>query len=256
MLLAIYNGEHLSRSPPGRHRLSLSSAVVLISLPGGGSNPSGGGSDRHDRTAAGRALRLGLRRFLRLYRPRYGGRRAVVAVAVVRTVGVAMVVMAGLHVPAAADARRSVTSTRVGAARDRTAAQLAGQPKSVDRPSSSPALGDLGGNAFFVTARHADAVQRRGRAGVALSGHHDVLAVVLLRERLPWPSVAGVALATLSVTLLRTPSAASPGAVRYVLAGRVEHALDFPAATVSLANLVARLVERRRSLRSPAVARS
>jgi drug/metabolite transporter (DMT)-like permease len=64
-------------------------------------------------------------------------------------------------------------------------------------------IGDLGGNTFFVLARQNDAFA----VAVVLSSLYPVvttvLAALLLRERLrPW-QLAGVALATLSVPLLR-----------------------------------------------------
>lgn len=64
-------------------------------------------------------------------------------------------------------------------------------------------LGDLGGNAFFVLARHTDAFS----VAVVLSSLYPVvttvLAALLLHERLRPIQLAGVALATLSVPLLR-----------------------------------------------------
>jgi len=64
-------------------------------------------------------------------------------------------------------------------------------------------LGDLGGNAFFVLARHADVFS----VAVVLSSLYPVvttvLAALLLHERLRPIQLAGVALATLSVPLLR-----------------------------------------------------
>ena len=64
-------------------------------------------------------------------------------------------------------------------------------------------LGDLGGNVFFVLARAADSFA----VAVVLSSLYPVvttlLAAVLLRERLRPVQLLGVALATLSVPLLR-----------------------------------------------------
>ena len=64
-------------------------------------------------------------------------------------------------------------------------------------------LGDLGGNAFFVLARGADAFS----VAVVLSSLYPVvttiLAVILLRERLSPVQLAGAVLATLSIPLLR-----------------------------------------------------
>ena len=63
--------------------------------------------------------------------------------------------------------------------------------------------GDLGGNVFFVLARHADALS----VAVVLSSLYPVvttvLATLILRERLRAIQVLGVVLATLSVLLLR-----------------------------------------------------
>lgn len=64
-------------------------------------------------------------------------------------------------------------------------------------------LGDMGGNAFFVLARHADTLS----VAVVLSSLYPivtvVLAALLLRERMRPAQLAGVALATASVPLLR-----------------------------------------------------
>jgi drug/metabolite transporter (DMT)-like permease len=64
------------------------------------------------------------------------------------------------------------------------------------------AVGDLGGNVFFVLAQHADLFS----VAVVLASLYPVvttiLAVVLLHERLRPVQVVGVALATLSVVLL------------------------------------------------------
>ncbi len=63
--------------------------------------------------------------------------------------------------------------------------------------------GDMGGNAFFVLARGADALS----VAVVLSSLYPIvttlLAAVFLRERLRPLQIAGVVLATLSVPLLR-----------------------------------------------------
>jgi drug/metabolite transporter (DMT)-like permease len=64
-------------------------------------------------------------------------------------------------------------------------------------------LGDLGGNAFFILAKHADAFS----VAVVLSSLYPIvttiLAAVFLRERLRPVQMLGVALATGSVPLLR-----------------------------------------------------
>jgi len=64
-------------------------------------------------------------------------------------------------------------------------------------------LGDLGGNAFFILSKHADAFA----VAVVLSSLYPVvttiLAALLLRERLRPVQILGVALATASVPLLR-----------------------------------------------------
>jgi drug/metabolite transporter (DMT)-like permease len=64
-------------------------------------------------------------------------------------------------------------------------------------------IGDMGGNGFFVLARHADAFS----IAVVLSSLYPVvttvLAALLLHERLSRAQLLGVALATLSVPLLR-----------------------------------------------------
>jgi drug/metabolite transporter (DMT)-like permease len=64
-------------------------------------------------------------------------------------------------------------------------------------------LGDLGGNAFFVLAKHADAFS----VAVILSSLYPVITTILARmvlhERLRRLQLLGVALATISVPLLR-----------------------------------------------------
>lgn len=64
-------------------------------------------------------------------------------------------------------------------------------------------LGDLGGNAFFILAKHADAFA----VAVVLSSLYPIvttiLAAVFLRERLRPAQILGVAMATASVPLLR-----------------------------------------------------
>ena len=64
-------------------------------------------------------------------------------------------------------------------------------------------VGDMGGNAFFLLAREADAFS----VAVVLSSLYPVvttvLATLILRERLRPMQVLGVALAALSIPLLR-----------------------------------------------------
>jgi drug/metabolite transporter (DMT)-like permease len=64
-------------------------------------------------------------------------------------------------------------------------------------------FGDLGGNAFFVLAQHADVFS----VAVVLSSLYPVvttvLAAIFLHERLSRAQIGGIVLATLSVPLLR-----------------------------------------------------
>ena len=202
VLLAIYGGEHVSFGRLTGIVLALV-AVVLISLPGGETSPTERRKVRLEVAELPLVLLAGLGFagfFVFIGRASADG-GVFWPLTVVRTVGVALVVfglvfalLRGREMPL-----RERMGLVLGVARLRT------------WPSSRFALvgtfviggvGDLGGNVFFVLARHADLFS----VAVVLSSLYPVittvLAVLLLRERLRPQQVAGVVLATLSVVLL------------------------------------------------------
>lgn len=202
VLLAIYNGEHVSLARLAGIGLALV-AVVLISVPGGERSSS-------ERRAVGIDLAdlplvllsgLGFAGFFIFIERATVGGALWWPLTVVRTVGVAMVVVGFGY---------AVTRARGVSLRERAAAVL-GVQRLRTWPFSRVALvatfvlagvGDLGGNVFFVLARHADAFS----VAVVLSSLYPVITVVLaallLRERLRPTQIGGVILATLSVALL------------------------------------------------------
>lgn len=202
VLIAIYNGEHVSTFRSAGIILALV-AVVLISLPGGESSP-----------AEQRRVRLEVRELPVVILSGLGFAGFFVFIGhatvdggvlwplvVVRTVGVAMVLMGFtfllLRMPAAP--LRARVSTLLGISRLRS---WPGSRLALIAVFVIAGLGDLGGNVFFVLARHADLVS----VAVVLASLYPVvttiLAVLLLRERLRGLQIAGVAMATLSVGLL------------------------------------------------------
>ena len=202
VLLAIYNGEHLSNYRLTGIILALV-AVVLISLPGGESSTSEKRRVGIDMTELPIVVLagLGFAGFFVFIDQATADGGVLLPLAVVRTVGVAMVLVGFtfllLRMPAAPLRQR--------------ASELLGIPRLRSWPGSRKALfgvlliaglGDLGGNFFFITAQHADLFS----VAVVLVSLYPVittiLAVVLLRERLRGLQVAGVALATLGVILL------------------------------------------------------
>ena len=202
VLLAILGGEHVSLSRLAGIALALV-AVVLISLPGGETSPTERRKVRLEIAELPLVLLAGLGFagfFVFIGRASADG-GVFWPLTVVRTMGVALV-MVGL---AFVLLRRRETPLRerigvaLGVARLRTwpAGRLALVATFV-----LGGVGDLGGNVFFVLARHADLFS----VAVVLSSLYPVittvLAVLLLRERLRPQQVAGVALATLSVVLL------------------------------------------------------
>ena len=202
VMLAIYNGEHVSLARLAGIGLALL-AVVFISLPGGEASPTERRKVRIDLGDLPLVVLsgLGFAGFFVFieHATRDGG--VFWPLAVVRTVGVTMVV-AGFAF--------GMTRGRARSPRERVA-ELLGVARLRMWPSSRLALaatfvlagaGDLGGNVFFVLARHADLFS----VAVVLSSLYPVittvLAVLLLHERLRPLQVGGVALAALSVVLL------------------------------------------------------
>lgn len=203
VLLAIYNGEQVSLARLCGIGLALV-AVVLISLPPGGRSSSerravrGGLADLPLVVLSGLCF-AGF--FIFIERASADG-GLWWPLTVVRTVGVAMVVIGFGY---------AIARSRTGALRER-AADVLGVGRLKTWPYGRIALvatfvvagvGDLGGNAFFVLARHADAFS----VAVVLASLYPiittVLAALLLHERLRPVQIGGVILATLSVVLLR-----------------------------------------------------
>jgi drug/metabolite transporter (DMT)-like permease len=204
VLLAILGGEPTPLARLGGIALALL-AVVLISLP----------ARAADSTAEQRAMNIDLRELPIVVLAGLGFAGFFIGIDRASASGAiwwpqAMVRVAGLTLVVGAIA---VAMARLGALSwRRRVADVLG----VDRLRASgrslasvvplfalAGAGDLGGNAFFVLARHADAFA----VAVVLSSLYPivttVLAAVLLRERLRPVQVAGLALAALSVPLLR-----------------------------------------------------
>lgn len=202
VLLAIYNGEHVSTFRLIGIVLALI-AVVLISLPGGEASPA-------ERRRVGLDLRelplvvlagLGFAGFFVFIGQATAGGGVLFPLAMVRTAGVALVLVGFAYLLT----RPRKTSIRV------RASELLGLHRLRSWPGGRPTLlatfafagvGDLGGNLFFVVAQQADLFS----VAVVLSSLYPVittiLAVLLLHERLRPVQITGVALATLSVVLL------------------------------------------------------
>ena len=202
VLLAIYNGEHVSTFRLGGIILALV-AVVLISLPAGESSVAGQRRVRLDLRELPVVVLSGLGFagfFVFIGHATVDG-GVLWPITVVRLVGVAMVSIGFVFL---------LVRMREGSMRAR-ASDLLGIHRLRSWPGSRLALiavfviaglGDLGGNFFFVTAQHADLFS----VAVVLSSLYPVvttiLAVLLLHERLRGMQIVGVALATLSVVLL------------------------------------------------------
>jgi drug/metabolite transporter (DMT)-like permease len=203
VLLAIYNGEQVSLTRLAGIGLALV-AVVLISLPTRQEDASERRAVRIDMADLPLVVLSGLGFagfFIFIERASVGG-ALWWPLTIVRIVGVAMV---------ATGFGYTLARARAASLRERAAAVL-GFARLKTWPFGRLALlatfvlagiGDLGGNAFFVLARHADAFS----VAVVLSSLYPVITVVLaallLRERLRPTQIAGVILATLSVALLR-----------------------------------------------------
>jgi drug/metabolite transporter (DMT)-like permease len=202
VLLAIYNGEHVSLARLAGIGLALV-AVVLISLPGGEQSAA---EKRRVRLDLGELpivilSGLGFAGFFVFIGHATVAGGVIWPLAAVRTVGVSLVLIGFLFL---------LIRRPSGSVRER-ASQLMGLAHMRAWPGGRAALlgvfavagiGDLGGNVFFVMAQHADLFS----VAVVLSSLYPVvttvLAVILLRERLRPLQVGGVALATLSVVLL------------------------------------------------------
>lgn len=203
VLVAIFNGESVDATRLLGICFALT-AVVLISLPGRGANAGDQRSFRADIAELPIVVLAGLG-FAGFF---IGIDRATAAGAmwwpltIVRVCGIALAV---LFLVVALWRRRD------GSLRHRVAHVLG-----VDRFRDSgrtligalplfllAGAGDMGGNVFFVLARQTDALS----VAVVLSSLYPVvttlLAALLLRERLRPLQLAGVALATFSVPLLR-----------------------------------------------------
>ena len=203
VLLAIYGGEHVSVTRLGGIAIALA-AVVLISLPGGETT---GGEQRRRRIDLGDLplvvlSGLGFAGFF-IFIDRATANDAIWwPMLMVRTVGTTFVALA--FVAALATTAQPGLGARtvhlLGLRRLRGRALKGPQLFAV---FAAAGLGDLGGNAFFVLSKHADAFA----VAVVLSSLYPVvttiLAALLLRERLRPLQLVGVALATLSVPLLR-----------------------------------------------------
>ncbi len=203
VLLAVYNGELVSLARLGGIGLALA-AVVLISLPAGEKTADERRRLRLDFADLPLVILsgLGFAGFFVFIGHASAGGGLWWPLAVVRTTGMAMLAVGFGYL--LLRARPAPWRERLG--------HVMGTPHVHRWPFSRLALvatfllagvGDLGGNAFFVLAQHADAFS----VAVVLSSLYPVtttvLAVLLLRERLRAFQVVGVVLATLSVALLR-----------------------------------------------------
>lgn len=202
VLLAIYNGEHVSVARLAGIGLALV-AVVLISLPGGEQSSEEKRKVRLDLGELPIVILSGLGFagfFVFIGHATVDG-GVIWPLVAVRAVGISFVLI-GLIV--------LIARMRSGSVRGRAAA-LMGVARMRAWPGGRASLlgvfalagvGDLGGNVFFVMAQHADLFS----VAVVLSSLYPVittvLAVILLRERLRPLQVVGVVLATLSVVLL------------------------------------------------------
>ena len=207
VLLAIYNGEQVSPIRLAGIGLALL-AVVLISLPGGEASSGERRQVRLDLRDLPLVVLSGLGFagfFIFIDRASAGG-ALWWPLTVVRIVGIALVVL-GLGY--------AVLRARPASLRGRVA-DLLGVARLRTWPFGRVALvatfvvagvGDLGGNAFFVLARHADDALLS--VSVVLSSLYPVittvLAALLLHERLRALQIVGVILATVSVALLSSP---------------------------------------------------
>lgn len=203
VLVAIVGGESVSPGRFGGIALALL-AVVLISLPAGGKTEDERRLVAIDLRELPVAVAAGLGFagfFLLIDRASVSGALWWPLV-VIRVVGVAIVIaiLVALVARAVGPSMRSRVKSVLGIARIRAD----GRGLAAVLPLFIvTGVGDMGGNAFFVLAREADALS----VAVVLSSLYPVvttiLAAIFLHERLGPVQLAGVALATISVPLLR-----------------------------------------------------
>ena len=203
VLVAIAGGEQVSLVRLGGIVIALL-AVVMISLPGGERNEGERGLVAIDLRELPLAIAAGLGFagfFIALDRASASG-ALWWPVVVVRIVGVAIVV--GIFIALMARAAGPTMRSRAGTVLGLQRLRASGRSVAATLPLFVvTGVGDMGGNAFFVLARDADAFS----VAVVLSSLYPVVTTVLaalyLHERLRRVQIAGVALATLSVPLLR-----------------------------------------------------
>jgi drug/metabolite transporter (DMT)-like permease len=205
VLLAIVGGEATPLARIAGITLALL-AVVLISLP----------ARSADSTAEQRAMNIDLRELPVVLLAGLGFAGFFIGIDRSASSGAlwwpqAMVRVAGISLVLGAIVLASARQRSGGSWRKRAAAVLGVERFRASGRSRASVLplfvfagaGDLGGNAFFVLARHADAFA----VAVVLSSLYPivttVLATLVLRERLRPVQLAGVALAALSVPLLK-----------------------------------------------------
>ena len=203
VLVAIAGGEAVSLVRLAGIVLALL-AVVLISLPTGGRTEA-------ERRAIAVDLRdlplaiaagLGFAGFFIGIDRASAGNAMWWPLVIVRLVGVAVVVGAFL-VLVVRNAGATLRS-RIGSVLGLDRLRASGRSLAATLPLFAvTGIGDMGGNTFFVLAREADAFS----VAVVLSSLYPivttVLAAIFLRERLSRIQLAGVALAAVSVPLLR-----------------------------------------------------
>jgi drug/metabolite transporter (DMT)-like permease len=203
VLVAIYGGEHISTARLVGIAAALA-AVIFISLPGGEKTNA---EQRRRRIDVGELplvvmSGLGFAGFFILIDRATSEGAAWWPLTVVRSVGSTLVLAAAvvllLRGPGTTLRERAVHMLGLRRLRGRQAGGVG-----LLSLFLVAGIGDLGGNVFFVLAKYADAFS----VAVVLSSLYPVvtalLAALLLRERLRPLQVLGVALATLSVPLLR-----------------------------------------------------
>lgn len=202
VMLAIYNGEHASVYRLTGIGLALV-AVVLISLPGRAGSSTERRQPRIDLAELPLVVLsgLGFAAFFVLIGKATTDGGVLWPLIVVRSVGIVLVLIGFAYLmkrSRGASLRERVTHL-LGVSRLRT---WPGGRLALVAIFLFAGLGDLGGNLFFVIARHADLFS----VAVVLSSLYPVvttiLAVLVLHERLRGLQIAGVAMATLSVVLL------------------------------------------------------
>jgi drug/metabolite transporter (DMT)-like permease len=202
VLLAIYNGEHVSLARLAGIGLALV-AVVLISLPGGEQSSEEKRKVRLDLGELPIVILSGLGFagfFIFIGHATVDG-GVIWPLAAVRAVGATLVLIGFIVLMGRmrSGSMRQRASALIGVAHMRA---WPGGRASLLGVFALAGVGDLGGNVFFVMAQHADLFS----VAVVLSSLYPVittvLAVILLRERLRLLQVVGVVLATLSVVLL------------------------------------------------------